>query len=108
MPGPMHGRLHASRMVRCGSGNLYSPGGCGCALIMAPVMALGVGITLALLGMAVIAVVGLVVAIALTVREVGRARSGLPVRTGFVVLIGILYLACIPYLVAFALFWFVD
>lgn len=108
MPGPMHGRLHASRMVRCGSGNLYSPGGCGCALIMAPVMALGVGITLALLGMAVIAVVGLVVAIALTVCEVGRARSGLPVRTGFVVLIGILYLACIPYLVAFALFWFVD
>lgn len=96
------------RMRRCPAGNLYSPGGCGCALLMAPVMVLGVGITLALMGLALVALVGLVVAIVLTVREVRRARADVPVRTGMAVLIGALYLLCIPYLAFFAWFWFID
>ena len=90
------------------SARLYSPGGCGCALLMAPVMALSVGIALMLMGMAVLAVVALVVAIVLTVRELRRASDGSPARTGMIALISALYLLSVPYLVFFAWFWFVD
>ena len=90
------------------SGRLYGPGGCGCALLMAPVMALSVGIALMLMGMAVLAVGGLAIAVALTVREVRRARGGSCVRTGFAIAAGVLYLASVPYLVFFIWLWFVD
>lgn len=90
------------------SGRLYGPGGCGCALLMAPVMALSVGIALMLMGMAVLAVVALVVAFVLTVRELRRASDGSPARTGMIALISALYLLSVPYLVFFAWFWFVD
>lgn len=106
--GPARSTCPPRRMRRRSAGNLYSPGGCGCALLMAPVMALGVGIALALMGVALVALVGLVVAIMLTVREVHRAHAGIPVRTGMAVLIGALYLLCIPYLAFFAWFWFID
>ena len=91
-----------------GAGRLYSPGGCGCALLMAPVVALGAGIALVLMGMAAVALLGLVIAIVLTVREVRRARAGSSARTGMVVLIGALYLLCAPYLAFFTWFWFID
>lgn len=97
-----------SRPRRRGAGRLYSPGGCGCALLMAPVMALSVGIALMLMGMAALAVVVLVVAIVLTVRELRRASDGSPARTGMIALISVLYLLSVPYLVFFAWFWFVD
>lgn len=84
------------------SGRLYGPGGCGCALLMAPVMALSVGIALMLMGMAVLAVVALVVAIVLTVRELRRASDGSPARTGMIALISALYLLSVPYLVCCA------
>ena len=90
------------------SGRLYGPGGCGCALLMAPVMALSVGIALMLMGMAVLAVGGLAIAVVLTVREVRRARGGAGVRTGFAVAAAALYLASVPYLVFFIWLWFVD
>lgn len=90
------------------SGRLYGPGGCGCALLMAPVMALSVGIALMLMGMAVLAVGGLAIAVALTVLEVRRARGGASVRPGFAVAAGALYLASVPYLVFFIWLWFVD
>lgn len=90
------------------SARLYSPGGCGCALLMAPVMALSVGIALMLMGMAVLAVGGLAIAVVLTVREVRRARGGAGVRPGFAVAAGALYLASVPYLVFFIWLWFVD
>lgn len=90
------------------SARLYSPGGCGCALLMAPVMALSVGIALMLMGMAVLAVGGLAIAVALTVLEVRRARGGASVRPGFAVAAGALYLASVPYLVFFIWLWFVD
>lgn len=96
------------RARRAAAGNLYSPGGCGCALLMAPVMALSVGIALMLMGMAVLAVVVLVAAIVLTVRELRRASDGSPARTGMIALIFALYLLSVPYLVFFAWFWFVD
>ncbi len=58
------------------SARLYSPGGCGCALLMAPVMAAAMGLAALSLGMAALAVGGLAIAVALTVREVSRARGG--------------------------------
>lgn len=87
---------------------LYSPGGCGCALLMAPVMAAAMGLAALSLGMAALAVGGLAIAVALTVREVRRARGGAGVRPGFAVAAGALYLASVPYLVFFIWLWFVD
>lgn len=100
-------RQRRRRPIRS-SGRLYGPGGCGCALLMAPVMALSVGIALMLMGMAVLAVGGLAIAVALTVWEVRRARGGASVRSGFAVAAGALYLASVPYLVFFIWLWFVD
>lgn len=90
------------------SARLYSPGGCGCALLMAPVMAAAMGLAALSLGMAALAVGGLALAVALTVREVRRARGGAGVRTGFAVAAGALYLVSVPYLMFFIWFWFVD
>lgn len=90
------------------SGRLYGPGGCGCALLMAPVMAAAVGLAALSLGMAALAVGGLAIAVALTVLEVRRARGGASVRPGLAVAAGALYLASVPYLVFFIWLWFVD
>lgn len=90
------------------SARLYSPGGCGCALLMVPVMAAAMGLAALSLGMAALAVGGLAIAVALTVREVSRARGGASVRPGFAVAAGALYLASVPYLVFFIWLWFVD
>lgn len=100
-------RQRRRRPIRS-SGRLYGPGGCGCALLMAPVMALSVGIALMLMGMAVLAVGRLAIAVALTVLEVRRARGGASVRPGFAVAASALYLASVPYLVFFIWLWFVD
>lgn len=90
------------------SGRLYGPGGCGCALLMAPVMSVAMGLAALLFGMAALAVGGLAIAAVLTVREVSRARGGASVRPGFAVAAGALYLASVPYLVFFIWLWFVD
>ena len=79
-----------------------------CALLMAPVMAAAMGLAALSLGMAALAVGGLAIAVALTVREVRRARGGSCVRTGFAIAAGVLYLASVPYLVFFIWLWFVD
>lgn len=100
-------RQRRRRPVRS-SARLYSPGGCGCALLIAPVMAAAMGLAAFSLGMAALAVGGLALAVALTVREVRRARGGAGVRTGFAVAAGALYLASVPYLVFFIWLWFVD
>lgn len=64
------------RRPACASGRLYSPGGCGCALLMAPVMAAAMGLAALSLGLAVLALVCLAIAIALTVNEVRRSMVG--------------------------------
>lgn len=96
------------RRPACASGRLYSPGGCGCALLMAPVMAAAMGLAALSLGLAVLALVCLAIAIALTVNEVRRAHGGSSHRGGFVVAIAMLYLASVPYLAVFTWFWLVD
>lgn len=75
---------------------------------MAPVMAAAMRLAALSLGMAALAVGGLAIAVALTVREVSRARGGASVRPGFAVAAGALYLASVPYLVFFIWLWFVD
>ena len=84
------------------------PRGLRCALLMAPVMAAAMGLAALSLGMAALAVGGLAIAVALTVREVRRARGGASVRPGFAVAAGALYLASVPYLMFFIWLWFVD
>lgn len=96
------------RRLACASGRLYSPGGCGCALLMAPVMAAAMGLAALSLGLAVLALVCLAIAIALTVNEVRRTHGGSSPRGGFVVAIAMLYLASVPYLAVFTWFWLVD
>lgn len=103
----MPARIDGGRKaLRCPSGRLYSPGGCGCALLMAPVMAAGVALAALSLGLAALTLAGLALAIFLTVREVRRARDGAPARVATTGAIAVLYATCIPYLVLFAWFWF--
>lgn len=87
---------------------VYSPGGCGCALLMAPVVAAGIGLAALSLGLAFLALIALIAAIVLTVREVKRTRSGADARTGFVIAATVLYVLSLPYLGLFSWFWFVD
>ena len=89
-------------------GRGFSPGGGGCARLLAPGVALSSGITVALLGMAALAVVGRIVAVVLTVREIRRVRAGSGARGWLVVLTAALYLMSVPFLVFFIWFWFFD
>ncbi len=87
---------------------VYSPGGCGCALLMAPVVAAGIGLAALSLGLALLALIALIAAIVLTVREIKRTRSGAGARTGFVIAATVLYVLSLPYLGLFSWFWSVD
>ena len=75
---------------------------------MAPVMAAAMGLAALSLGMAALAVGGLAVAVALTVREVRRARGGASVRPWFAVAARAQYLSSVPYIFFFIWLWFVD
>ena len=98
----------APRPRAASSQRVYSPGGCGCALLMAPVVAAGIGLAALSLGLALLALIALIAAIVLTVREIKRARSGAGARTGFVIAATVLYVLSLPYLGLFIWFWFVD
>lgn len=100
---PMAPRPRATSTQR-----VYSPGGCGCALLMAPVVAAGIGLAALSLGLAFLALIALIAAIVLTVREIKRTRSGAGARTGFVIAATVLYVLSLPYLGLFSWFWFVD
>lgn len=98
----------APRPRAASSQRVYSPGGCGCALLMAPVVAAGIGLAALSLGLALLALIALIAAIVLTVREIKRTRSGAGARTGFVIAATVLYVLSLPYLGFFIWFWFVD
>ena len=110
--GPRHAPLHrapngAAPTRRVLAARLQ-PGGCGCALLMAPVVAAGIGLAALSLGLALLALIALIAAIVLTVREIKRTRSGAGARTGFVIATTVLYVLSLPYLGLFIWFWFVD
>lgn len=98
----------APRPRAASSQRVYSPGGCGCALLMAPVVAASIGLAALSLGLALLALIALTAAIVLTVREIKRTRSGAGARTGFVIAATVLYVLSLPYLGLFSWFWFVD
>lgn len=98
----------APRPRAASSQRVYSPGGCGCALLMAPVVAAGIGLAALSLGLALLALIALIAAIVLTVREIKRTRSGAGARTGFVIAATVLYVLSLPYLGLFSWFWFVN
>ncbi|MEE0475836.1 MAG: hypothetical protein UDF83_05660 [Collinsella stercoris] len=98
----------APRPRAVSSQRVYSPGGCGCALLMAPVVAAGIGLAALSLGLALLALIAFIAAIVLTVREIKRTRSGAGARTGFVIATTVLYVLSLPYLGLFIWFWFVD
>ena len=98
----------APRPRAASSQRVYSPGGCGCALLMAPVVAAGIGLAALSLGLALLALIALIAAIVLTVREIKRTRSGAGARTGFVIAATVLYVLSLPYLGPFSWFWFID
>lgn len=107
-PRPQWRRAHAPRPRATSTQRVYSPGGCGCALLMAPVVAAGIGLAALSLGLALLALIALIAAIVLTVREIKRTRSGAGARTGFVIAATVLYVLSLPYLGLFSWFWFVD
>lgn len=94
-----HSNEHRSRM--------YSPGGCSCGLLMLPVVAVSVGIFIAMVGYALASVVMLIVAIVLTVHYVRtkeqRALTGKDLGPR-PFLVALLYVLSVPYLIFFA--WF--
>lgn len=71
---PNTGGLPCKTAARRGGARVYSPGGCGCALLMFPVVAAGAGIALALSGVALMAAVCLIIAVGITVFFAATAK----------------------------------
>lgn len=85
---------------------VYSPGGCGCGLLLLPVIAVSIGVMFELAGLAAAAFVLLIAAIGVTIwlyrsREQRRAKG--KTNVGWIVFLVIAYLLSISYLVFFIL-----
>lgn len=57
---------------------VYSPGGCGCGLLLLPVIAVSIGVMFALAGLAAAALVLLIVAIGVTIWLAAIASNAMP------------------------------
>lgn len=91
-------------VVRRGGARVYSPGGCGCAVAMFPVVVAGAGIALALAGAALIAAVCLIAAIGFTVyfaATASRRQEQGKTLGGWIAIPIVLYAVSIPYLLFF-------
>lgn len=85
---------------------VYSPGGCGCGLLLLPVIAVSIGVMFALAGLAAAAFVLLIAAIGVTIwlyrsREQRRADGKSDV--GWIIFLVFAYPLSISYLVFFVL-----
>lgn len=85
---------------------VYSPGGCGCGLLLLPVIAVSIGVMFALAGLAAAAFVLLIAAIGVTIwlyrsREQRRADGKSDV--GWIIFLVIAYPLSISYMVFFVL-----
>lgn len=85
---------------------VYSPGGCGCGLLLLPVIAVGIGVMFVLAGLATAALVLFITAIGVTIwlccnRE-RRCADG-KTNVGWVVFLVIAYPLSVSYLVFFVL-----
>ena len=87
-------------------GVMYSPGGCGCAVLILPVLAVGIGVMAALAGLAAVACVLLAVAVGVSIwlyrtRHARRATG--KGNAGWIAFLVIAYLLSVPYLIFFVL-----
>ena len=93
-------------MRRCRQSAVYSPGGCGCGLLLLPVVVLSIGMMFALAGLAAAALVLLIAAIVVTIwlyrRRLHRHADG-KTDVGWIVFLAIAYPLSVSYLVFFVL-----
>ena len=85
---------------------VYSPGGCGCGLLLLPVIAVSIGGMFALAGLAAAARVLLIVAIGVTIwlcRSREQRRADGKTNVGWVFFLIVAYLLSVSYLVFFVL-----
>lgn len=85
---------------------VYSPGGCGCGLLLLPVVVLSIGMMFALAGLAAAALVLLIAAIVVTIwlcRNREQRRADGKTNAGWVVFLVIAYPLSVGYLVFFVL-----
>lgn len=85
---------------------VYSPVGCGCGLLLLPVIAVSIGVMFVLAGLAAAAFVLLIATIGVTIwlyrsREQRRAKG--KTNVGWIVFLVIAYLLSISYLAFFVL-----
>ena len=93
-------------MRRRRQSSVYSPGGSGCGLLLRPVIAVSIGVMVALAGLATAALVLLIVAIGVTIwlcRNREQRRADGKTNVGRVVFLIIAYLLSISYLAFFVL-----
>lgn len=93
-------------MRRCRQSAVYSPGGCGCGLLLLPVVVLSIGMMFALAGLAAAALVLLIAAIVVTIwlcRNREQRRADGKTNVGWAVFLVIAYPLSVGYLVFFVL-----
>lgn len=101
---PNTGGLPCKTAARCGGARVYSPGGCGCAVAMFPVVVAGAGDPLALAGAALMAAICLVAAIGFTAyfaATASRRQEQGKTLGGWIAIPIVLYAVSIPYLLFF-------
>ena len=82
---------------------VYSPGGCGCGLLLLPVIAVSIGVMFALAGLVAAALVLFITAIGVTIWLCRNRRADGKTNVGWVVFLIIAYLLSASYLVFFVL-----
>ena len=93
-------------MRRRRQSSVYSPGGCGCCLLLLPVIAVSIGVMFALAGVAAAALVLFITAIGVTVwlcRSREQRRADGKTNVGWTIFLVVAYLLSISYLVFFIL-----
>ena len=81
---------------------VYSPGGCGCGLLLLPVIAVSIGVMFALAGLAAAAIVAIGVTIWLCRNREQRRADG-KTNVGWTIFLVIAYPLSVGYLVFFVL-----
>ena len=85
---------------------VYSPGGCGCGLLLFPVIAVSIGVMFVLAGLAAAALVLFITAIGVTIwlyRSREQRRADGKANVGWIAFLVIAYPLSISYLVFFVL-----
>lgn len=85
---------------------VYSPGGCGCGLLLLPVIAVSIGVMFVLAGLAAAALVLFITAIGVTIwlyHSRGQRRADGKTNVGWTIFLVVAYLLSISYPVFFVL-----